>query len=206
MKAIPLLLAALLTTSIAHGAPVTVFDGKSFEGWEGDIEKMWRIEEGALVGGSLKEKVPHNFFLATEKSYGDFELRLKCKLVGTEGFVNAGIQIRSQRIPNHHEMIGYQADMGEGYWGSLYDESRRNKMLVTADKEVVARALKAGGEWVDYRVRCEGRRIQIWLNGVQTVDYTEDDAAIDQTGKIAVQIHGDGKAEAWYKDITVEEL
>jgi hypothetical protein len=136
MKAIPLLLlAALLTTSIAHGAPVTVFDGKSFEGWEGDIEKMWRIEEGALVGGSLKEKVPHNFFLATEKSYGDFELRLKCKLVGTEGFVNAGIQIRSKRIPNHHEMIGYQADMGEGYWGSLYDESRRNKMLVTADKE-----------------------------------------------------------------------
>jgi len=185
---------------------VPLFDGKTWEGWEGDIAKTWRIEDGALVGGSLKEKVEHNQFLATTKSYGNFELRLKCKMKGTEGFVNAGIQIRSKRIPNHHEMIGYQADMGEGYWGSLYDESRRNKMLVTADKEIVAKALNTGGEWVDYRVRCEGRRIQIWLNGVQTVDYTEEDESIEQSGLIAVQIHGGGKAEAWYKDITIDEL
>ncbi|MEJ7708941.1 MAG: hypothetical protein WKF84_03590 [Pyrinomonadaceae bacterium] len=37
------------------------------------------------------------------------------------------MQFRSQRIPNNHEVIGYQADLGDGWWGSLYDESRRNK-------------------------------------------------------------------------------
>jgi hypothetical protein len=52
------------------------------------------------------------------------------KLVGTEGFVNGGVQFRSQRVPNHFEVSGYQADLGEGYWGALYDESRRNKVLV----------------------------------------------------------------------------
>ena len=200
-----LLLALLCSSAAAVAAPSPLFDGKSFDGWEGDVTKTWRIEEGALVGGTVTGEVPRNEFLATQKSFENFELRLKCKLVGTEGFVNAGIQIRSRRIPNHHEMIGYQADMGEGYWGSLYDESRRDKMLATADKELVSKTVKAG-EWVDYRIRCEGRRVQIWINGVQTVDYTESDEKIEQSGQIAVQIHGGGRAEAWYKEITIEEL
>ena len=80
-----------------------------------------------------------NEFLATKKTFANFELRMKCKLVGTEGFVNGGIQFRSKRIANPpNEMSGYQADIGEGYWGCLYDESRRNRNLMTADKEVAA--------------------------------------------------------------------
>jgi hypothetical protein len=172
MKLLSLTLAIALSTGAAFANPVSLFDGKSFEGWEGETQKTWRIENGALVGGSLEAQVPQNEFLATKRSFANFDLRLKCKLVGTEGFVNAGIQLRSKRIPNHHEMIGYQADMGEGYWGSLYDESRRNKMLATADKELMQKTVKAG-EWVEYRMRCDGRRIQLWINGVQTVDFTE---------------------------------
>ena len=199
------LLALLTLTSTVLAGPVPIFDGKTFTGWEGDTAKTWRIEAGALVGGSLEEKVPHNEFLATTKPYGDFDLRLKFKLTGTDGQINAGVQIRSQRIADHFEMIGYQADLGEGYYGSLYDESRRKKILVAADKEAVAKALKLN-EWNDYRIRAEGPRIQIWINGVQTVDYTEPDAAIEQTGFIAVQIHGGGKAVASYKEIVIEEL
>ena len=63
---------------------VKLFDGKSLEGWEGN-EKSFRIEEGAIVGGTLKEKIPRNEFLATEKEYGDFELRLKFKLLRARG-------------------------------------------------------------------------------------------------------------------------
>jgi hypothetical protein len=206
MKA-PLLsfLATLAVSAFTYAAPVPLFDGKTFTGWQGDTEKTWRIEDGALVGGSLAEKVPHNEFLATTKQYGNFDLRLKFKLTGTEGMINGGVQFRSQRIANHFEMIGYQADLGEGYYGSLYDESRRKKVLVAADKEALAKVLKLN-EWNDYRIRCEGRHIQLWINGVQTVDYTEPDEAIEQTGYIAVQIHGGGKAVASYKDIVIEEL
>lgn len=198
------LAAFLASIAISHGAPVPLFDGKSFEGWEGDTEKTWRIVEGALVGGSLETTVPRNEFLATKKAFGNFELRLKVKLVG-EKDANGGIQIRSKRIPNHHEMIGYQADMGQHYWGSLYDESRRNKLLVTADKAVIEKALKKD-EWNDYVIRCEGPRIQLWLNGVQTVDFTETDPKIELNGNIAVQIHGGAKAVASYREITIQEL
>src|SRR6266849_3027263 len=80
----------------AHAAePKPLFDGKTLTGWEGDTEKTWRLADGAIVGGSLTEKVPRNEFLATKKEYGDFVLTLKFKLLGEakKTFVNSGVQI-----------------------------------------------------------------------------------------------------------------
>lgn len=196
----------LLTAGTALAAlPVSLFNGKSFEGWDGDTAKTWRIEDGKIVAGSLTAMAPRNEFLATTRSYTNFVLRLKVKLTGTEGFVNSGVQIRSQRIPNDPEMIGYQADIGAGWWGAIYDESRRNKILAKPEDAVVSKALKTG-DWNDYEIRAEGRRMVLKLNGVTTVDYTEPDAAIPQFGRIAVQIHGGGKTIVAFKDLTIEEL
>ena len=114
------------------------------------------------------------------------------------------MQIRSQRVkepPN--EMSGYQADIGDKYWGSLYDESRRNKTLVAPAAELIQQILKPG-DWNDYEIRAEGPRIRLSINGRQTVDYTETDATIPRDGLIGLQVHGGGKAEVWYKDITIE--
>jgi len=181
---------------------VPLFDGKTLTGWEGDT-KTFRVADGAIVGGSLAARVPRNEFLCSKDEYGNFELRLKFKILGDGA--NGGVQFRSQRIPNHHEVRGYQADLGEGWYGSLYDESRRNKLLATADKQVVKKALKPD-DWNDYTVRCEGPHIQIWINGEQTVDYTEPDAKIEQTGRLGLQIHGGPPAEAWYKDLRIKKL
>lgn len=183
-----------------------LFNGKNFHGWEGDTVKTWRIQEGAIMGGSLLEKVDHNYFLCTTKSYDNFVIRLKFRLSGREGFINTGVQFRSVRAAKpDYEMIGYQADLGDGYWASLYDESRRNKTLVSPDSMLIKKILKPGN-WNDYQVRCENRRIRIWLNGRQTVDYTESDLSIPQKGLIGLQIHGGGKAQVAYKDIVLQEL
>lgn len=193
-------------TVIDPQKPTRLFDGRSFRGWEGDTIKTWRIENGAIIGGSLKETVPQNNFLCTMRSYSDFVLSLKFKLVGNSGFVNAGVQFRSRRLTDPaHEMIGYQADIGPKYWGSLYDESRRNKTLVLPDSIAMARLVRTN-DWNDYEIRCEDRHIQIFLNGKPTVDYTEADQSLPQTGLIGLQIHGGGKAEVAYKDIVLTEL
>jgi hypothetical protein len=165
---------------------------------------IFRIEDGAIVGGSLKEKIARNEFLCTTRTFGDFELRLKFKLLGGDS-ANAGVQFRTKRIPNNHEVIGYQADMGSGWWGALYDESRRKKVLKGPDKEKMKAVVKAG-DWNDYLIRAEGRRIQLWINGVQTVDYTEQDPSVESRGVICPQIHAGPPSEAWYKDITIREL
>jgi hypothetical protein len=180
----------------------TLFDGQTLDGWEGNLE-MFRVEDGAIVGGTLEKRVPRNEFLCARDEFGDFELRLQFKLIGQGA--NAGVQLRSRRIPNHHEMRGYQADLGDGWWGSLYDESRRNKVLLAADPQLIKLVLKHD-DWNDYTIRCEGPRIQLWINGEQTVDYTEPDAAIEQQGLIGLQIHGGPPSEAWYRNIRIKKL
>lgn len=210
MKTLLLLFVVSLTALSSPGADglkaVPLFDGRTFQGWEGDVNKTWRIENGALVGGSLRETVPHNEFICTARSFTNFVLRLKFKLVGTAGFINGGVQVRSKPVTNPaYELSGYQADMGDGWWGALYDESRRNKVLVKPDPALIEKALKRN-DWNDYEIRCEGKRIRLSINGHQTVDYTEPDDAIPQHGIIGLQIHGGGKAVASYKDITLEEL
>jgi hypothetical protein len=198
---------AILSLSILCCAaePVPLFNGKDFTGWEGDTEKTWRIEEGVIVGGSLDAAVPRNEFLCTTKTYGDFELKVVFKLEGDKAKANAGIQFRSQRIPKHHEVIGYQADMGQDYWGALYDESRRKKVLAKPEAKVLEKLVKHG-DWNEYVIRCEGPRIRLWLNGTLTVDYTEKDDKIDHTGVIGLQVHGGAKAKVYYKSVTIASL
>ena len=88
-----LCLVAVLTAGSASAVPL--FDGTTFTGWEGDTDRVWRIADGEIVAGSLEKKQPKNDFLCTTRRYGNFDLRLKIKLAGTEGFVNSGIQFRS---------------------------------------------------------------------------------------------------------------
>jgi hypothetical protein len=95
--------------------------------------------------------------------------------------------------------------MGDGWWGALYDESRRNKVLTGPDQAKMKTVVRSG-DWNDYRIRAEGKHIQLWLNGVQTVDYTETDPTIETAGVICPQIHAGPPSEAWYKDITIIDL
>ena len=179
-----------------------LFDGRTLEGWEGNLGN-WRVGEGAIAAGALDRRQPYNEFLATTADYGDFELRLQYKVEGTGGFVNGGVQFWSQRVPGTFEVSGYQADLGAGTDGNLYDESRRNANLATAPAEVRDRALKPGA-WNDYRIRAEGAHIEIWLNGVKTVDYAEGDKSIPLRGKFALQIHGSANTRVSYRDLEIE--
>lgn len=189
-----------------HAASHSLFNGKNLSGWEGDTNQWWRLEKGMIVGGSLEKRVTENQFLATTRDYTNFVLRLQFRLVGTNGFINSGVQIRSQRVPNSSEMSGYQCDIGDPtWWASIYDESRRNKLMAQSDMAALNKVLKRG-DWNTYVIRAEGRRIRTYINGVLGVDYTEADASLPQWGKIGFQIHGGGKAEASFKNISIEEL
>jgi hypothetical protein len=205
------LAAMLLVIAVLGGAPVcasepkALFDGRTLHGWEGDTKKTWRVEKGAIVGGSLDWYVPRNEFLCTTRSYSDIELKVTFKLVGGPKYANAGIQFRTRRIPKHHEVVGYQADIGQHYWGALYDESRRDRILAGPAREDIPRVVKPA-DWNAYVIECRGPRVRLWLNGTLTADYTEPDDRIERSGLICLQIHGGAKAKVYYKDITVTEI
>ena len=108
--------------------------------------------------------------------------------------------------------MGYQADIGllggdppRNIWGALYDEARRRELLAVPDQDEL-------GEGVPSR-RLErlphprrGGRIGIWINGYQTVDYTETDAAIELIGIICLQVHAGAAAEIGYRGLEIEPL
>lgn len=202
---LPTLFALFSLLVSASAEPVSLFDGKTLNGWDGEKTKVWRVQDGVIVGGSL-EGNPQNEFLTAKKVYRNFILRLEYMLEGTEGFVNGGVQFRSVRIPQPpNEMSGYQADIGAGYSGCLYDESRRKKMLMQPAKELIEKAEKPG-EWNSYELRAEEQRVQLFVNKVRTVDYTEREPGIDLKGLIALQIHGKCKAQISFRNITIEAL
>lgn len=78
-------------------------------------------------------------------------------------------------------------------------------MLVTANQEEIVKVYRQN-EWNEMVVKCQDNHIQIWLNGYQTVDYTEEDETIEKKGIIGFQIHGGVPTEAWFRNITLTEL
>jgi acetyl esterase/lipase len=175
------------------------FNGRNLDGWEGNRD-IWWVRDGMIVGKS--EGLDHNEFLATERTARDFVLKLTFRMRGGES-ANSGVQFRSVRIPGT-EMSGYQADIGQGFWGSLYDESRRSKVLVEASDQ--AKAAVRRGEWNTYVIRAMGDRITLDLNGVRSVTYREEDSSVARDGKFALQVHAGGPMEVHFKDIYLQEL
>ena len=101
-------------------------------------------------------------------------------------------------------MSGYQADIGEKYWGCLYDESRRNKVLVQAPEALEEKLHKDG--WNSYVIRAEGNHIRLTVNGVTTVDYREKEDAIAREGIIALQVHAGGPLRVEFRKLRIREL
>ena len=189
----------------APGLATPLFDGKTLAGWEGNLS-IWRVQDGALTGGSLTETVNVNEFLATIREFSDFIVRFQIKLTGQGGFINSGFQIRSQRVPNSSEMSGYQCDFGDpNWWGAIYDESRRNRVLSPSNMTGLGPVLRRN-DWNDYVIRAAGPRITTWINGQMGTDYRETDSTIPLSGKMGIQVHGGGKALVQVREIRVQEL
>ncbi len=176
-----------------------LFNGHDLKGWVVDTKHVWRVKDGMIIG---KHKgLDHNDFLRTAEQYGDFELKAKFRLINNVG--NTGIQFRSENATEPHEVSGYQADVGEKYWGSLYDESRRKKTLVLPPPEALEGVDRAG--WNEYTIRAQGNFITLHLNGIRTVHYIETER-VRRNGFIALQVHKGPEIEVWFKDVAIRLL
>src|SRR5262245_6055355 len=181
---------------------VSLFDGKTLAGWKGRSEN-WSVREGSIAGSTKPKGIDFNTFLISEKEYGNFHLKVLFKFSGG----NSGIQFRSRQVgdPQRFLVSGYQADIGDGYFGAIYDEARRNRLLCTPDKAVVQKAFKKD-DWNLYEIRVCGKDIELILNGVTTAKYSEKEKDIAEKGVLALQLHGGHPMEVLFRDIRIREL
>ena len=185
----------------------TIFDGKSMKGWKvfpKAHEGLWKVQDSILVGGDGVLKIAENNYLYTTGHFEDFEFRCLFRLSGDSGtgLINSGIQYRSQIVDGN--MVGYQADIGNGYWGDIYDEHRRGK-LVSGDLSSLMHVLNEDG-WNSYIVRCKGDLHELYINGVKTAEYIEKDPSLPKSGLIGIQLHSGGNAKIEIRDLTITDL
>ena len=168
------------------------FNGQNLAYWRGDAE-LWKVADGEIVG--LTKGLKHNDFLMSEFAVEDFHLKVEIKLVGNLG--NSGIQFRSAATESG--MKGYQADVGEGWWGKLYEEEGRALLWDKSGEKHVK-----NGEWNVYEVRAVGSKIQTWINGQLCVDLDDPKGAV--RGIIAFQLHSGGATEVRLRNIELRVL
>jgi putative membrane-bound dehydrogenase-like protein len=168
-----------------------LFNGKDLTGWVGDA-KLWHVEDGQIVGRT--SGLAHNEFLVSDMAAADFRLRIKVRLVPNKE--NSGIQFRSEPLPGG-EVSGPQADVGQGWWGKLYEENGRG-ILSQGRGEGHIRT----DDWNDYEILAVGSRVRTWINGKLCVDL--DDPRLSRRGIFALQLHAGGPMEVRFKDIHLE--
>ena len=226
MKLRTSLLALLALASTAVAEDKNLFNGKDLTGWKG--LDFWSVEDGCITGRTTKEKpTKGNTFLVWQGGeIGDFELTFKYKIVGG----NSGVQYRSKVVDEKGYVVsGYQADFeaGKTYSGILYEEKGRGILAQRGQKTVIKEGEKPGkakvevtGEvgksaeiqakikaedWNEYRIVAQGGHLQHFINGVQTVDVTDETAVGAKKGILALQLHAGPAMVVQFKDLVLKE-
>ena len=186
---------------IRNGKPVargwkSLFDGKTLKGWV--YEKgYWEVRDGAIVGDK-KGKTDHHHYMFSDKDYSDFEMHIDVKMIGYNSGVCARIQPKS-----FDDVPGYQVDMGEGYWGCLWDEHHRQTKIFDYPAEKANQILHKD-DWNHYYFRMVGPHITLFLNGVKTAE--GDDPGGFPSGPLGFQLcHGENTV-ASFKNIYIKPL
>jgi hypothetical protein len=204
-------LSTLILTPLARAADwVSLFDGKSLDGWvQKNGTATYRVENGAIVGRTA-EGSP-NSFLCTVKDYADFELEFEVKV---DDALNSGVQIRSQTrggTPDgrvNGPQIEIESSPGES--GYVYGEGTDRGWLTPENRLKTHSHLK-NGEWNRYQIVAQGPRIQTWINGHKIEDLTDEPIfKTHPKGFIGLQVHsirkGDGPFEVAWRNIRIREL
>lgn len=185
-----------------------LFNGKNLEGWH----NPYPHGEARVKDGMIELIANKKFFLSYDQTSSNFEIKAAIKL--PKGKANSGILFRSQKKENG-VMFGYQAEVdgSDRCWsGGFYDEGRRgwihpkkpieNPYNASNWKEDQRNALKRN-DWNQYRIRCQGDHIQIWVNGIKFTDLKD---SVDTEGFIAIQHHGEQGQIYRFRDLKLLEL
>ncbi|NAS12200.1 3-keto-disaccharide hydrolase [Poritiphilus flavus] len=231
-----LLCLSMLFISCGKSDKIMLFDGESFEGWEGS-KTVFRIENEAIVGGSLKKPNDESYYLCTKQKYENFELRLQAKFISADDKTNGGISFRASRVPNSNEVMGYQADIGYidaraialfsdfiprdttgiyPLWGSLVDECRPDTSRYPRPDIFPVRIFEvANKELIEETIDPDGwNEVYIKANGPDIEIKINGVATanfterdnVPTTGCICLQVHSGDPFEVWYKNVELQQL
>jgi hypothetical protein len=203
---IPVLyLAAADKTPDAEGF-VTIFDGKSLEGWKKATEnpETIQLKDGAIVANGLRS---HLFYVGDEKPFKNFHL--KCEVM-TRKNSNGGIYFHTKYQESNWPAQGHECQVNNSY------QSDPQKTGGVYNLAKVLEAPAKDDEWFKYEIIVEGNHVVTKINDKVAADYTEDAEALAKLkgkdpgrkiseGTFALQAHDPGST-VLYRNIKVKRL
>jgi alpha-N-arabinofuranosidase len=158
--------------------------------FEENTAGRWSVEEGELIQGGSGTDLRLVF---GDPAWTDYEYTLEAqKTSGAEGFLILF------RMTSPQEFYWYNI----GGWGNVRSQLEKSAQGARGS---VGRAFDGAIEankWYPIRVRCEGNRIQIWLDGAQVLDYTDRRSA-HLAGQVGV---GTWSTQARFRNFKVTSL
>ena len=197
-----------------------LFNGQDFSGWEGQ-EGFWSIDGGTIVGQTTQQNpTKGNTFLIWDGEVKDFDFRCKVKFSGN----NSGVQYRSRIVDaRKHVMAGYQADLHprQSNFGMLYGEKLKGRGIIAqrGQKIVVPTSGKpevngtvgdktqlTDDAWNELRIVAVGNRLIHQVNGVTTVDVTDNHPEAAASGRIGLQLHAGAPMRVEFRNLLLRRL
>lgn len=178
---------------------ITLFDGKTLDGWEGH-GSHWSVNDGAIVGKN-DEPVKVSTYLLTKAKYSDFRLTATVKLVESE--MHSGIAFWGRLAPEQGDPYTYAGHlvMFPSNWG-MYDLYGRKGLPVDT-----APAKKVGKQhdWNDLEILAQGNRVRVAVNGTRVIDWRDPEPDRIREGPIGLQLHSNKvPQEVQFKALVLE--
>lgn len=184
---------------------VSMFDGKTLDGWKTSTgNAKYSVEDGCILGVT-DPKMKQNSFLVSERAdYKDFIFTCEFKWLDLG---NSGVIFRGQ-VNENGRIVGPQAEMDSDpkrrWTGGIYNEGAAWMYSLSRREHERARNAVDLFGWNRMTIKCQGDRMQTWINGVPVSDLEWKEA--DKGGFFGLQIHTGKKCKVLWRNIKIREL
>jgi hypothetical protein len=167
---------------------VSMFDGKTLEGWKANERpENWTVEDGAIKGTGERS---HLFWMAEKCTDCEFQADVKLNKGG-----NSGMYFRAEFGPGWPS--GYEAQVNNSHkdpvrTGSLYNIVKVFEQIIPDDT------------WWRQEITVKGNRIIIKVNGKVVADHL-DEKNLHRSGYLALQQHDPGSV-VHYRNLRFRKL
>jgi hypothetical protein len=181
---------------------VTIFDGKSLDGWKiNENKESWKLEDGALVANGNRS---HAFYVGDDKPFKNFELKVE---VQTKKGSNGGIFFHTRYQESDWPVQGYESQVN-----NTQGDPQKTGGLYNTEK--VLKAPAEDGKWWTQHIIVKGSHVVVKIDDKTVVDFEEpaDKKGADgklreklSEGTFALQAHDPGST-VMYRNIRVKRL
>lgn len=178
---------------------VKLFNGHDLTGWEGQIEKYWSVNDGAIRGANTTP-VAASTYLFTKDSYRNFRLLLEVKQRRGDKFstMHSAVCALGEKFEDHGDPFSFRGPllMCCNDWG-IWDANRRNRVFPPGQGGQWQQAREKVGDWNRIEILVIGDRIRMALNGATFMDYTDKPDML-KASPIGLQLHANNQPQEFH--------